>query len=525
MIEPLNTQSTEELPSTDGFVLKYIAVSCLECHCSFATPSLLSLPPVTEYDTIEADLHRVLPDAEVRASLIAVCPHCNYATWTVRFRISGLNPEMLPEPQPIAHSKKFALAVKHAREKGVSPLDIAFIAINGLYCAREAGEDSELWLELAAYEQSRGLTEELLIPATGQDHLVMAELWRQLGSFDRALEEYALAADDDFIPRELLEQQVALAKSENTSPVTLPPYLVREMFPESQNYVATLRVGKNGRPVPPNIVRRPRPDKLAMVDFGPPERRPALSSAVQDDPVPEEEIVKVELEELAPVAEVEQPATEVKQEEKEQKQEKPEKQEAKSAAVADTVDVNKVRHIIAQPQGASAIYLVQAAQIPQLDAPSAGTASGGKNGNGRKKKPAKQPQPQKDPLPQIEMPTNEYFSGAASPQNAPGASQQPPSATQRAVNKALKAKKEDPTDRFPEIQLTDDEQYEYQYGGYAEEYDDEDDQQIQPGAPAAQQGSEGNGKSDYSDAVAQVESFLSLTRQSSYQSWIRGYRR
>jgi hypothetical protein len=100
------------MQSAEGYILKDRSVICPDCGCVFVTPCMLELPPVTEYDAIEADLHRVLPSSELRAALIAVCPDCDYATWTARCKPSNLNPEFLPDSQQIQHSKKFAMAVK-----------------------------------------------------------------------------------------------------------------------------------------------------------------------------------------------------------------------------------------------------------------------------------------------------------------------------------------------------------------------------------------------------------------------------
>lgn len=523
----------------EGFILKDISVSCSSCHCSFATPCLLALPPVTEYDIVEADLHRVLPSSELRAALIAVCPHCQYASWTVRFKLSSLNPEMLPDAPQMAHSKKFALAVKFARQQPTEPLDLAFIALNGLYCAREAGEDSELWLELAAYEQSRGLEQEGLIAPTGQDYLVMAELWRQLGSFERAIEAYEKASEDEFIPRDLIAQQIALAQTGNTEPTVLAPYVVREIFPDViVDVEPDARLAKNGRPVPPNIIRQPNEEKLGLL--GPPERRTPLSSAVTDEPPRrieerKDNVVAIDVSNAPPAAPAESAAvTNAAQAagndthapgigahatsidahapangaQAAGAQPAPAKDQPIMAPEAqpkqDTVPVEKVRQIIAQPQGASAIYLVQAAQVPQVDTAAPSQAAPKKQS---KKRASKEQAPQQNPLPPMEAPTNEYFDGAASP----SAPEQTP--TGRAVDKAMKAKKDDPADKFPNIQLTDD---------YEDEYDYEDEDQQQAQQPVLQ---DEDSKPTVTDAIAQVESFLSLTRQTSYQNWIRSYRR
>jgi hypothetical protein len=506
--------------SNSGYIIKHISVSCPECACMFAAPSLAELPPVTEYDTIEADLHRVLPDAELRGALIAVCPHCSYANWTVRFKHSSLNPEMLPDAAEVPNTKKFALAVKFARDKGVSPLDIAFIALNGLYCARESGEESDLWLELAAYEQSRGMAEESFIPPTGQDHLIMAELWRQLGSFENAYAEYERAKEDDFIPRELLRNQMLLCAQGNTSPIALPPYMVRELYPEAAEAAERVSTDNNGRRVPPFIRRAPKSEKLETVNFGPPERLMPVSE--EDYAMPEgfnePESVEIPLSEPVPAM----PAPQVAAAGNAPAGFTPQGNEPSVTSdkpSADHVPVAKVRQIIAQPSGASAIYLVQAAQVPQLDAPNSGNA----NGRKRRKTDKKRPGQPDDPLPRIDMPTNEYFDGASSPNG--GKPQKDVSPTQKALNRAMRQKEEEQGDRFPEIQLTD----EYQddsYGTYAdysymqEAVEEEDQQQQQPAASTQQPAA-----SDTQSAIAQVESFLNLTRQPSYQSWIRSYRR
>lgn len=275
----------ETFPTFDGYVLKDIAVICLGCSVTFVTSCLTAVPPVTEYDAVEADMHRVLPDACLRGALIAVCPECGFASWTAKLKRSSINPEILPEPMVIEHSKKYALAVKTGRARHLDALDLAYIAVNGLYCAREAGEDAELWLELAAYEQRRGMGGELLLPPTGPDHLIMAELYRQLKNFDQALIEYDLALADEDMPKELIAQQKMLTAAGNSDPTILPPFLVRIVFPDAAEATARLPVQKNGRPVPPNITRESQPAKLQEVLSGPPDRRLVLSSAIPDSPL------------------------------------------------------------------------------------------------------------------------------------------------------------------------------------------------------------------------------------------------
>src|SRR5437868_11685596 len=116
----------------EGFVLKDRSVVCPECRIVFAVRALVDLPPVTDADIIEADMHRVLPLAGLRAAMIAVCPECNYADWVPKFPVSIINPLLVMPAADVPHSSKFAMAVKYAREKNIHLLDIAYIAIIGL---------------------------------------------------------------------------------------------------------------------------------------------------------------------------------------------------------------------------------------------------------------------------------------------------------------------------------------------------------------------------------------------------------
>src|SRR5579883_388129 len=203
---------------TEDFILKDCTVVCSECKSLFATRILQDLPPVHESDIIEADLHRVLPDPGLRGALIAVCPYCQYAAWAGSFTGSLIRPDILLPQTQWQSSRKFALAVKHARNKGLHPLNTAYIALNGLYCARESGESDDSWLELCVYEQSRGLQSNEITGESAVDHLVMAELWRQISSFERAIAEYKRAAAYNTLPEDLIRHQIMLSQASVYSP-------------------------------------------------------------------------------------------------------------------------------------------------------------------------------------------------------------------------------------------------------------------------------------------------------------------
>ena len=255
----LSTPSNDFMEA-DGDFLRKFSVTCPECQSGFSTLCLIDLPPVCDQDIIEADLHRVLPDSEMRGALVTVCPFCNHASWTVAFKRSGINPDLMPEAHEIESSKKFALAVKVARAKNINPLEIAFIAMNGLYAVREAKQSDELWVELAAYEQYRGITQETLIPPSPQDHLIMAELWRQCRQFEKAVAEYDLAAADPFIPKELISHQKMLCQAGDYTPTVLPPYIVRLVFPEAESDVVEVQRPRASRRKP-----APTPEMIAKV--------------------------------------------------------------------------------------------------------------------------------------------------------------------------------------------------------------------------------------------------------------------
>lgn len=223
-----------------GFIFKDYAAVCPECRGICFTERLIDMPLISSEDRVEADLHRVYPDARIRASLLGHCPVCNYCSWLQDFALMETVPESTQAESSIAPSKRFALAVKSARAKNLHPLDIAYIAINGLWCAREAGESDELWLELAAYEHHKGMKEHTAPPEKdGFTHLIMGELWRQLKQFDAASEELKLALLDANIPREIPQHQLVLCQKQDSSPTALPAYLINDLYPASSYYAAS----------------------------------------------------------------------------------------------------------------------------------------------------------------------------------------------------------------------------------------------------------------------------------------------
>lgn len=216
----------------DGFVLADTFLTCPYCQLAFHSRVLQSAPSVKPGDKVEADLHRVLPSAEIRAAMLAVCPDCAYCAWTTRFTSYRLKAKLVPAAPSIEPTKKFALAIKWAREERIHALDLAFIALNGLWCARENGEDTELWLKLLADAHEKGIKAfDQPADKDGYSHLVMGEIWRQSGQFDKAINEYRKAQTDPTINKSLINQQTMLAFRKDKEPALLSDDLIAELFP------------------------------------------------------------------------------------------------------------------------------------------------------------------------------------------------------------------------------------------------------------------------------------------------------
>ncbi len=215
----------------DGFILEEAVVGCPECQQPFTTEIVVESRKVNTTDTIEADLHRVFKDAELRSALLSCCPVCKYSAWTSAFKPFRLKPELLRREAKIEPSKKYALAVKWARQNKVHSLDIAFIALNGLWCAREAGEADSLWLELAIYEHEKGVSSSpQRLCDDGMTHLIMGELYRQSRNFEKAVSEYQLASEDRTVSREILSHLNMMANRGFSDAIALPLRLARLYF-------------------------------------------------------------------------------------------------------------------------------------------------------------------------------------------------------------------------------------------------------------------------------------------------------
>ncbi len=224
------------------FVIRESSVLCPSCLTPFATPLLEKMPDITPETTVEADLHRVLPDASIRGALIAICPACIFTSWSSAFGMHFFVPELLvPAPQ-IEYPKKFAHAVLTGRNNGAHPLDRAMLALNGCWCAREtyigatqeqlAGyqAENERWLTLASQEMEIALNDTSWNGNRARYSYLQGEILRQLGDFHGAVRYFDMVNRDCLLPVELVRHQRTLAVDGNPVPIVLPPHLVEQIF-------------------------------------------------------------------------------------------------------------------------------------------------------------------------------------------------------------------------------------------------------------------------------------------------------
>jgi hypothetical protein len=212
------------------FTIQPTTVVCPACNSMFATPTLLSMPNITRDTVIEADLHRVLPDPAIRAALVAMCAACNYTWWVTAFKPHLFKPALVPASPILDHPKKFAHAVLTGRQNGAHALDLALLALNGCWCAREAGQPHERWLDLAGQEMEKALKDEQWQGNRGYYQYVMGEICRLAGDFKGAVRHFEKVGPSSRLPRELVERQRVLAVSGDARPAILPPHLVELLF-------------------------------------------------------------------------------------------------------------------------------------------------------------------------------------------------------------------------------------------------------------------------------------------------------
>jgi hypothetical protein len=218
----------------EEFVLRQAIVVCPSCAACFCTPQLTHMPIITSETPVETDLHRVLPNGAIRAALVASCKDCGYAWWITAFKTKALLPDTLTADEysmeRLQYPRKFANAFVTGKKNKCGSRELGLLALNGGWCAREAGLGHERWLELAAEEMEKALEEKSVAGNKGYFHYIMGEIYRQLRQFDKAVSHYSRVNFHSRLPRELVLRQKVQATAADCAPTRLPPYLVETLF-------------------------------------------------------------------------------------------------------------------------------------------------------------------------------------------------------------------------------------------------------------------------------------------------------
>ena len=212
------------------FALRQTTLVCPACNSLFSSPTLVTMPNIYRDSVVEADLHRVLSDAAIRGALVAMCPACSYAWWVTAFNTHLFKPGLVPFSPQIDHPKKFAHAVLSGRQNQAHSLDLALLALNGCWCAREAGQPHERWLDLAGQELEKALKDENWHGNRSYYHYILGEVCRQLKDFHGAVRNFNKVGPAAMLPAELIDRQKVQAISGDHAPSVLLPHLVEAIF-------------------------------------------------------------------------------------------------------------------------------------------------------------------------------------------------------------------------------------------------------------------------------------------------------
>jgi hypothetical protein len=192
------------------------------------------MPIITAETPVETDLHRVLPNGAIRAALIACCKDCGYAWWITAFKTKAVLPDELSADEysleRLQYPRKFANAFVTGKKNRSSRRELGLIALNGAWCAREAGLGHDRWLELAAEEMEKALEEKTIGGNVGYFHYILGEIYRQLKHYDQALSHLSRVTFQSRLPRELIMRQKVQTISGDPAPTRLPAYLVETLF-------------------------------------------------------------------------------------------------------------------------------------------------------------------------------------------------------------------------------------------------------------------------------------------------------
>ncbi len=220
----------ESNPAGDSYKLGEVTLMCPKCQQIFATACVDEIPVLNPLARIEADLHRVLPDAAIRAAMIATCPNCTYTWWTESFIPNDTVPLLAIDAPAIDPVKKFGHAILSSRMYGATNLEKAQIALNAYYCARDSFQSGEKILQIAKEELRNTIDTEAYLKNKGRHLYIMAEIYRLSGEFHEAVKFFYLVDRSALLPQELLDHQIRQAKLGNAKPVTIPNHIVKQIY-------------------------------------------------------------------------------------------------------------------------------------------------------------------------------------------------------------------------------------------------------------------------------------------------------
>jgi hypothetical protein len=207
------------------------SVRCPECAQLFNTEVMDFLPPFTKFTLVESDLHRVLPFAALRGTLIVICPKCLCSWWHSAFQPVDLEPGQTVMSAPMVDPpKKFAQAMLTGRKNNIHSIDRAMVAFNGYWCARECAQPHEKWLTLVAQELTTALEDTNWFGNRARYRYLLAETFRLMGEFRDAVRQFDQVDVDCRLPLSLIERQKKIAQARMDCPVLLPIDAVDEIF-------------------------------------------------------------------------------------------------------------------------------------------------------------------------------------------------------------------------------------------------------------------------------------------------------